>query len=78
MSEWISIDDSRTDYAEGNKVLGFGSGYVFEAECEGGYWTNLGGEDMTHWMPLPEPPKASIKTIHGIASGANPPEPPKE
>jgi hypothetical protein len=29
---------------------------------EDGIWTDSGGENLTHWMPLPEPPP--IDNIH--------------
>ena len=51
--------DIKKDYPKSDevgKVLGFGSGYAFECEFEDGFWCNIGGEDMTHWMPLPEAP----------------------
>ena len=57
MTKWISKKNQLPEAEEGNKILAFGNGYAFECEFEDGYWTNLGGEDFTHWMPLPEPPK---------------------
>lgn len=59
MSKWISIKDYRPTPINGNKVLGHNGSYAFECEFEQGYWCNIGGEEMTHWMPLPKAPKAS-------------------
>jgi len=55
--EWISVKDRWPEYVQGNKVWAFGGGYQFEAEYDDGFWTNLGGEEMTHWRPLPPNPK---------------------
>ena len=57
MSEWISTETRRPEAEQGNKILAFGNGYVFECEFDEGYWCNIGGDDFTHWMPLPEPPE---------------------
>tara|TARA_R110002020_G_scaffold467655_2_gene691408 strand:- start:3040 stop:3225 length:186 start_codon:yes stop_codon:yes gene_type:complete len=54
--EWINIKDKRPEFIQGNKVLGHNGDYAFECDFDDGYWCNIGGEDMTHWMPLPEPP----------------------
>jgi len=54
--KWISCKDKWPEGAQGNLVLGFGNGYFFEAEYDDGYWTNIGGEEMTHWQELPSPP----------------------
>ena len=59
-SQWISVDDKHPERIEGSKILGFGNGYIFECEYEDGNWCNIGGDDFTHWMPLPNPP-----TSHG-------------
>ena len=56
-SPWIDINKEYPEAVDGNKILGFGSGYAFECEFEDGFWCNIGGEDMTHWMPLPETPQ---------------------
>jgi len=54
--QWISgYPDSKVH----NKVLGRNDEHVFECEFDNGYWTSLGGEEMTHWMPLPEAPTNS-------------------
>ncbi len=56
---WISVDDKYPEPVQGDKILAFGEGYVFECEYDDGYWTNLGGDEFTHWQPLPEPPCAN-------------------
>jgi len=58
--EWIACSDEYPEPAQGNKVLGFGNGYAFECEFDEGFWCNIGGEEMTHWMPLPCEPPALI------------------
>lgn len=57
MNKWINIEDTPPEPTEGNKVLGHNGKYVFECEYEDGCWCNIGGETITHWMPLPEPPE---------------------
>ena len=60
MSEWIKCSDRLPD--DGVWVLIYQEGYVFDMASyserndlfENGYeWL----EGVTHWMPLPEPPK---------------------
>lgn len=61
-SKWISIHDAYPD--EGVKVLGYSadSGNY----CVGNYckrwnkWRAAGSPKVTHWMPLPEPPKEEV------------------
>ena len=55
--KWISVKDRWPEYVQGYKGWAFGGGYQFEAEYDDGFWTNLGGEEMTHWRPLPPNPK---------------------
>ena len=55
--EWININRQRPEPEQGKKILAYGNGYVFEAEFDDGFWCSIGGDDFTHWMPLPEPPK---------------------
>lgn len=47
---------------DGTKILCYGDGYVFEAECEvddgEGYWCSVCGATPTHWMPLPIYPES--------------------
>ncbi len=59
MSEWISVKDRIPGWRDG-KVLVFGP-YGFNI-CErtvNGRWIGKGGVGrwITHWMPLPLPPK---------------------
>jgi hypothetical protein len=62
MSEWISVKDRvPEDCLE--KVLihvvpKIGRPYV-AVDCFGGFFVidGIDGEDITHWMPLPDPPK---------------------
>jgi hypothetical protein len=60
MNNWISVDDQPIngsyDWKFGDKAIGW-NGYAFEIEWDGDYWCSIGGEEPTHWMPLPEPPK---------------------
>ena len=67
VQEWISVDD-RLPECEGSYIVytergsiyanhfytekRFASGYVREAQ-----WSKRGTVNVTHWMPLPEPPK---------------------
>lgn len=71
MSEWISVKDRLPE--DGQKVLAFGGGErryycvakFFKHFNDGGDFWHLGAKDrkyspgykITHWMPLPEPPK---------------------
>ncbi len=56
MMEWISVEDEWPNAEQGNKILAYGSGYMFECEWDDGYWCNIGGDSFTHWVPRPEPP----------------------
>ncbi len=56
MSEWISVAEKWPNAEQGEKILAYGCGYVFECEWNDGYWCNIGGDSFTHWMPRPEPP----------------------
>jgi hypothetical protein len=67
MSEWISVKDRLPDYVQ--QVLVYRTEcFVCEVmEYRNGSWNIWNGEyfdsfnsefnDITHWMPLPEPPK---------------------
>lgn len=63
MSEWISVKDRLPEeninvliYRRNmmNVYTYFGHG---EWEDDYGYWTRTEDDGITHWMPLPEPPK---------------------
>ncbi len=38
----------------GDIALGW-KGYAFEIEWDGDCWSNIGGEEYTHWKPLTPP-----------------------
>ena len=59
-NEWISVLDGLPESEQGNKVLGHNGDYIFENEFEDGHWCNIGGETMSHWMPLPDPPEGLL------------------
>ncbi len=56
--KWMPINTA--EKVNGSKILCYGDGYIFEAECEtdDGFslWCSIGGSEATHWMPLPSPP----------------------
>ena len=63
VQEWISVDD-RLPESVANRVLVVceRSNGVFYAHYEKPFWINLETDKpfistVTHWMPLPEPPK---------------------
>ena len=63
VQEWISVDD-RLPESIANRVLVVceRSNGVFYAHYEKPFWINLETDKpfistVTHWMPLPEPPK---------------------
>jgi hypothetical protein len=61
---WISVKDKRpTDY---------GKYLIFRAKCGKIHfetWNNTGwaynNNDITHWMPIPEPPTAHLTSTEG-------------
>ena len=67
MSEWISIDFMKPD--DHQSVIAFvDSCFVISAQYRGGIFYDIVKDDngcffetvsrdVTHWMPLPEPPK---------------------
>ena len=67
MSEWISVKDElpkkNTDVLiyRGQFIGDLISVYTYignnEWEDGYGYWSRADDEGITHWMPLPEPPK---------------------
>jgi hypothetical protein len=67
VSEWISVKDRLPDenvwvIVAANGVTQYGTAFL---DCEG--WNWFGGEsdiaptyEMSHWQPLPEPPKETV------------------
>lgn len=60
-NRWISVKD-RLPEEEGKYLICCSDGYQTTAEYENKTWLVYTGryeeiEDVTHWMPLPEPPK---------------------
>lgn len=59
VQQWISVED-RLPKPEENPVLAVFYGVVNPAWCYGSKWelpSHFITDDVTHWMPLPEPPK---------------------
>jgi hypothetical protein len=56
MGEWIPVDERLPD--EEVRVLATDGDKVFESEYWSGRWEWCA--DVTHWMPLPEPPKVKL------------------
>lgn len=59
--EWIDRNKIAPNHEQGEKIIAFGSGYAFECEFDDGFWCSIGGDDFTHWMPLPAAPKPEEK-----------------
>lgn len=58
-SKWISVEDRLPEPTQ-NPVLAFYRGMANTAWCHGELWEFLPRcmtKGVTHWMPLPEPPK---------------------
>lgn len=57
--EWVSVSERgpNPNLVNEHNVLGFNGSYCFECEFDDGFWCNIGGDEMTHWMPLPLPPQ---------------------
>lgn len=67
MSEWINVKDKLPEINK--EVLIYRGSYIGvpmsiytylghdEWEDEYGYWTRADDEGITHWMPLPKPPR---------------------
>jgi len=55
--KWINIKNEQPEQIQGNVVLGHNGYYLFECEFDDGDWCSMGGDEMTHWMPLPPPPE---------------------
>ena len=54
--KWISVKDRLPE--DGVQVLACTKhGKAFSAHCEKGKWRVSHSVTVTHWMPLPEPPK---------------------
>ena len=73
MSEWINKKNRCPKPEDGNKVLGHNGVYAFECEYDDGFWCNIGGETMTHWMPLPAPPTSSNSESEPVIVESNEP-----
>ena len=67
MSEWISVDDRLPECDKW--VLACGDGAMMTMGFIDGQWRdmiksafpNVTPESVTHWMPLPEPPKSATQ-----------------
>lgn len=58
MAEWINVDERLPKPYE--RVLTYRKGYAIDAETYKGItwsWDAEAITPVTHWMPLPEPPK---------------------
>lgn len=67
MAEWISVKDRLPE--KGQEVLAYRGGFIGDLmdvytylgddrwEDDYGYWETAETEGITHWTPLPEPPK---------------------
>ena len=56
MGEWIPVSERLPD--EEVRVLATDGTDVFDSEYMSGNWEWCA--DVTHWMPLPEPPKVKL------------------
>lgn len=59
--EWISVKDRFPENY--SRVLVYIEGKPFEMDCDrlvNSRWVRWNGY-VTHWMPLPEPPKGGLK-----------------
>ena len=69
MSEWTSVDNNLPDDDTEVMVCREGNGFwwgVITKESNGYFYVRHGDSfkavyDVTHWMPLPEPPKEKTK-----------------
>jgi hypothetical protein len=55
MSQWIPVDERLPP--EETRLLAYDGDKVFESEYWNGNWEWCA--DVTHWMPLPEPPEVT-------------------
>jgi hypothetical protein len=58
MSEWIPVSERLPP--EETRVLAYDGTSVFESEYMHGRWEWLA--DVTHWLPMPNPPKQQTLT----------------
>ena len=61
MNEWISVEDELPSSHSGSVLMatkhGVAEGHFLENKwCQYRWSCSLGKEEVTHWMPLPEPP----------------------
>ena len=71
--EWIKVEDrfplNEEDLPKSGfksiELLTYSNGFVYLDDYQIGsmprFWGNFQRSDVTHWMPLPEPPKENIK-----------------
>lgn len=66
MSEWISVEERLPDDMDAEvtvDALAYEDGVIHQAfyDKSSGVWIDTDGDELhgevTHWMPLPEPPK---------------------
>ncbi len=65
MGDWINKTEfsvnNHFDWEIGEKSLAINldssEPYAFEIEWDGDTWCSIGGDDFTHWHPLPEVPQ---------------------
>lgn len=62
VQEWISVDDRLPENEKEGVLIGLRWGEVDIGWCEDGRWSSefvneYEDGEVTHWMPLPEPPK---------------------
>lgn len=58
--KWISVKDELPAIGEPVLVFDDASDMMFGFMSSDGYWLETGSElpcNVTHWMPLPKPPK---------------------
>ena len=71
MSEWIRVKDKLPEpetevlVYRGNHFGDIMNVYTYlgngEWEDDYGYWARTEDDGITHWMPLPEPPKEELR-----------------
>jgi len=54
--KWISVKDEWPNPDKQERILCYNGDYVFDCEWDEDCWCNIGGEEFTHWMPLPDLP----------------------